>query len=313
MGFESGVAHMSKTFFGSLQRASLCASAVALLSLFSVTAAHAQAATTLEGCNPAVEAAQKAVAEVKVAKYVADAEQVITQPESANAITCFNQQAGISASQGGAIFSGDFSNDLAPVVTASLNSYYDDFADTLGMQSFLTDLGLPAGTSSQISSSLLGGLASAVDTLIPNFGFNLPINFGNGTTVQGIVAGDLSGINYNTGLQNQSECNGIKGLWDKVQGKGINKMVPQMSLKDLLKGPTAVNDLAASMPGLADSKFMKNWQANDSNNIFQNARNAVDGLPQATITPVNGYASADSSCEVLKLAQILPATTVCPQ
>lgn len=303
---------MSKTFIGSLQRVSLCVSAAALLTFFSINSAMAQA-TTLEGCNPAVEAAQKAIAEVKVAKYVADVEQVITQPESANAITCFNQSAGISAVKGGAIFSGDFSEQLAPVVTASLNSYYDDFADSIGMQSFLTGLGLPAGTSSQIGAMLQGGLSSAVSSILPNFNFGIPgLDFGSGTTIQGIVSGDLGNINYNTGLQNQAECNGIKGLWDKVQGKGINKMIPQMSLKDLIKGPTAITDLANAMPGIQDSKFMKNWNANNGNQIFEKARNALQALPQGTITPVNGYASAQSSCEVLKLAQILPDTTVCP-
>ncbi|MCK5659116.1 MAG: hypothetical protein KAH96_04495, partial [Alphaproteobacteria bacterium] len=70
-----------------------------------ITFSNAQA-QLVEGCNPLVMDAMKAKAQAQVAYDVAVISQLISQPDSVLAMSCFNQAANISAKEGGAIFSG---------------------------------------------------------------------------------------------------------------------------------------------------------------------------------------------------------------
>lgn len=306
---------MKKTLLLRFVRPVGCVSAAALMMLIA-THTPVLAAADVEGCNPAVAAAQEKVAEVKVAKYVADVEEIVTQPESTTALTCFNQSAATAAAEGGAIFSGDFTESLAPVITTALNSFYDDFAGAAGFQSFLGDIGLD---SSAISSYLSGAIGNGLNNALSNSPVaggvvNSALNFiGSGnTSVGGILSAVTNGIAYNTQVQGQSsnnanvQCNGVKGLWDKIQSKGITKSIPQLSLKDLLDGPgsSALSGLAAN------SKFLKNWQANDTSGVFSAAATAIGAIPGPA--PTGNFNGATSSCQVLVIAGVLPAGTTCP-
>ncbi len=92
----------------------------------------AQAATEGDGCNPAVWRAMTAKAQAKVAYDVAATEQIIKKPDSVLALTCFNNGAGISAAKGGSIFSGDFTQQLAPIIEDALQGFYSNFTDSVG-------------------------------------------------------------------------------------------------------------------------------------------------------------------------------------
>lgn len=299
---------MNKTLFDRLSRhVSRPLSALGCAAVLSMTAIGPAMSATVEGCNPVVAEAQKKVAELKVAKAVADAEEIITQPESANALICFNQLAGKSAQAGGAMFSGDFTAELGPIVTTALNSYYDDFANSLGFQNFANQLGIDVG------GMLNGVVQSGLNNVFTELGFDpnqfasvIPLFTGE-QSIQGLLGSVVNGINYDTALSTSSECNGIKGLWDMVQGKGINKSVPQLSLKDMMQGPGAL----ANIPGIQNTKFYKNWQANTDNGVIQAAASTVEALPQATQT--GNFSNVTSSCAVFQQAGILPPDVPCPQ
>lgn len=92
------------------------------------TAAHAQA---VEGCNPRVLDAMQQKAQAKVVYDVAVAEQITDKPDSVLNMSCFNQAASAAASVG-AMFSGDFTTDLAPVIVPALTSLYRNFNDADG-------------------------------------------------------------------------------------------------------------------------------------------------------------------------------------
>jgi len=87
----------------------------------------------VEGCDPRVMDGLNAAAETKVAYDVAVTEQIMNKPNSVLEMTCFNQSAGVAAKAGGAIFSGDFTNEVKPVVEPVLQNHYQNFASgTIG-------------------------------------------------------------------------------------------------------------------------------------------------------------------------------------
>lgn len=85
-----------------------------------------------EGCNPQVIDAMQKAAQAKVAADKAATEQMIDKPDSVLTMTCFNQAAGVSAKLGGAIFTGDFTADIEPIVKDALESFKSQFEDAAG-------------------------------------------------------------------------------------------------------------------------------------------------------------------------------------
>jgi hypothetical protein len=78
----------------------------------SVQAFAQQQPNVVAGCNKDVWSALTAKAEAQVAYDAAVTRQMINKPFSVLDISCFNQAAGVSAVQGGAIFSGPFTGQL---------------------------------------------------------------------------------------------------------------------------------------------------------------------------------------------------------
>jgi hypothetical protein len=82
---------------------------------------------TTPGCDQKVLTAMQDKANARVAYDVASTEQVIDQPDSILALTCFNNAAGEAAVNIGSMFSGDFTTPLSKIIPDSLTSTYDDF------------------------------------------------------------------------------------------------------------------------------------------------------------------------------------------
>ncbi len=104
-----------------------------------VFATQGALAAPASGCDPNVLKAMQAKAQAQVAYDVAVTEEIVNKPDSVLAMTCFNQAAGVSAADGGAIFSGDFTAGLTPVVGDALSDLYNYFGDSLGMDSGSVD------------------------------------------------------------------------------------------------------------------------------------------------------------------------------
>jgi len=75
------------------------------------------------GCNANVWKAMTAKADAQVAYDVAVTRQMINKPDSVLTLTCFDQAAGVSATAGGAIFSGDFAAPLSGVMPVLAGGY----------------------------------------------------------------------------------------------------------------------------------------------------------------------------------------------
>jgi len=104
-----------------------------------VLSAHHAQAQAVDGCNPKVLEAMQKKAQAQVVYDVAVTEQIMDKPDSVLAMTCFNQAAGVSAADGGNIFSGDFTTELAPVIENALTNFYDDFGDAAGSDTATVD------------------------------------------------------------------------------------------------------------------------------------------------------------------------------
>lgn len=110
---------------------------VALVALMTVaTGAFAQ---PVPGCNPQVLDAMQKKAQAKVAVDVNNTETIIDKPDSVLAMTCFHKSAGTTAALGGAIFSGDFTTGLKPIIEDALQAFYDDFQDGAGFEAATVD------------------------------------------------------------------------------------------------------------------------------------------------------------------------------
>ncbi len=94
---------------GKLFSAALSAACIACISTSALAA-------TAVGCDPLVMTALSAKAEAQVAYDTAVTREMIDKPDSVLTLTCFDQVAGVSAKQGGAIFSGDFTTSLKTVM-----------------------------------------------------------------------------------------------------------------------------------------------------------------------------------------------------
>lgn len=102
---------------------------VAAVLCMSATVQAAPPDPVVAGCDPLVLAAMNAKAQAQVAYDVAVIRELVSQPESVLDLTCFSRQAGISAKNGGAVFSGDFTDSLKTVVPVT-PSPNDKFACT---------------------------------------------------------------------------------------------------------------------------------------------------------------------------------------
>ena len=174
---------------------------VLILCCLMMTAQGAFAAppATSEGCDPQVQKAQEARAEVKVAYDVDVTEEHDEKPDSTMATTCLNDLSGIQSSGStslpgggagdGSIFSGDFTNaapsgeagGLRADIQDSLQNFYTDFMDAMGADSGLVDY-------------------------------------------------------TQTALTANNSCNETQDLWTQVKQGGVEEGVPNATLTDLLNG-----------------------------------------------------------------------------
>lgn len=104
----------------------------AALAVFVALSAPATVFAAAEGCNPQVIDAMQKAAQAKVAADKAATEQIIDKPDSVLTMTCFNQAAGVSAKLGGAIFTGDFTADIEPIIKDALDAFKTQFEDAAG-------------------------------------------------------------------------------------------------------------------------------------------------------------------------------------
>lgn len=92
-----------------------------------------QALAQVEGCNPRVLDAMQKTAQGRVAAKKAATAAVTPQPNNPMAVGCANQAFGVSASRGGAIFSGDFMADVAPMFNEVFQGLYNNYANSDGV------------------------------------------------------------------------------------------------------------------------------------------------------------------------------------
>lgn len=122
--------------------------------LWVFSAAAAQAGGVVEGCDPRVMTAMQAVAEARVATAVAVNDAIYTMDDSVLALTCFNKAATVAAQQSGKIFSGDFTNVLAPVINDALTAMYTNFAEeSNGGKAGAVDYSTGPGSAAQMPTS----------------------------------------------------------------------------------------------------------------------------------------------------------------
>lgn len=193
------------------------------------------------GCNPTVQAAANRVAQAKAAVDRAAIDQMTTQPVSVLMATCNNQSAGVSATEGGSIFSGDFMAQVQPIVGSALNSFYDDF-----------DNAIMGFFGSAIGGALGGGLGGAVASLL------------------GGALGGTFGPSAST-LEDTYDCEGVEQSWSAFAGKGIQEGIPKFVLSELLDG---------TIPSTAGDRFRESLEASAGKNVLTDAKAAVDALPK---------------------------------
>ena len=87
--------------------------------------ALAQQSNAVAGCSATVWNALTAKAEAQVAYDVAVTRQMINKPDSVLTLTCFDKAAGVSATNGGAIFSGNFAGPLGTIMPVDGSGVYN--------------------------------------------------------------------------------------------------------------------------------------------------------------------------------------------
>ena len=172
-----------------------------VLSLSVILSLFSSSVYAAEGCNPTVREAMERRSEALVAVDKSNMDQTIEQPVSVLMQTCFNQSAGVSALEGGAIFSGDFTSDATPIIESALESMYTNFDDALN-----------------------GFFAAAIAALpppIPSLAGGLFAVFGGTST---------------TALEPTYDCTGIENLWDAVKTEGIQEGIAYPLMSEILSG-----------------------------------------------------------------------------
>ena len=89
------------------------------------TASAASGPQVILGCDPAVWQAMTAKAEAQVAYDTAVTDELVNKPDSVLTLTCFSDAAGVSAKNGGAIFSGDFTTQLQTIMPVTGGGTYN--------------------------------------------------------------------------------------------------------------------------------------------------------------------------------------------
>lgn len=111
-----------------------------LVFLFIVASPNMSAAN-VPGCREDVRAAAEATAEARVAGDVAANEEISNQPDSVHALTCSDQAFRVSSSEGGGIFSGDFTSEMNEIVQDPLqNIISNNFIDSIGNSTEFADV-----------------------------------------------------------------------------------------------------------------------------------------------------------------------------
>lgn len=157
---------------------------------------------TAPGVNPTCLEAARAVSTARAAALRAAIDERTPQPPSVMQTTCFNEAAGVAATQGGNVFSGDFMSDIQPIVGSALGSMYKNFDSSIA--SFFSDL--------------LGG-SSVADAI---------------GSILGALAGGAFGADAST-LKSEYDCTGMREIWDSVLSRGAKPMA-MPDLKSLVNG-----------------------------------------------------------------------------
>ena len=266
---------------------------VALISCVTFSSARAQ----VEGCNPLVMDAMIAKSQAQVAYDVAVISQLISQPDSVLAMTCFNQAASISAVDGGSIFSGDFTVQLTPLITPALQTWYGS-GNTCG---FICPNGkgngncygnrlmvCGAGWGGNFANAIgfrSGVINYAVDALTP------PIPDAT------LLSSPLPVPSF--------DCTGMADLWNLVRTEGIETGAPFASFDDLVNGVAGVYPIPVAPFAVGDD-FMASWDASAAQNVFSNLNIAVALMPTPGVAPwiIPDFSKCKTSADVIALADL---------
>lgn len=261
---------------------------VVFVSCITFSSAQAQLA---EGCNPLVMDAMKAKAQALVAYDVAVISQFISQPDSVLAMSCFNQAANISAKEGGAIFSGDFTVQLTPLITPALQSWYGS-GNICG---FVCPNGKGGGNCYGNRKAICGAGWSGNFANAIGFRSGM-INYAiNGPTDATILETPMPLLPFN--------CTGMADLWNLIRTEGIETGAPFASFDDLVNGDVGNYPTAIAGFNIGDD-FMSSWDASANMNVFDDLNVAVANLPTPGIASwvIPDFSVCKTSADVLKLA-----------
>lgn len=267
---------------------------VALISCITFSSAQAQ---LVEGCNPLVMDAMKAKAQAQVAYDVAVISQLISQPDSVLAMTCFNQAASISAVDGGAIFSGDFTIQLTPLITPALQTWYGGG----NACDFICPHGKGNGNCYGNRELLCGGPWTG--------NFANAIGFRSGVinyAINALTPPILDATLLSSPLPVPSfDCTGMADLWNLVRTEGIETGAPFASFNDLVNGVAGVYPVAVD-PFLVGADFMSSWDASADQDVFDDLNVAMLALPTPGVDPwiIPDFSVCKTSADVIALADL---------
>ena len=164
----------------------------ALLYFFSISCiifsgGESWAQVTAPGCSQAVMNAMNARAQAEMAYDIAVTNQMLAKPDSVLAMTCFSNAAGVSAANGGAIFSGDFTSQLNTVVTTAAPPYNCTYMQNLWNNTIST-IGINTAVPYATFADLMSGTPPA------GAGANYTANW-NAAGTSGIFTGLATAVN----------------------------------------------------------------------------------------------------------------------
>lgn len=254
------------------------------MALIMVSTAQAEPA----GCDPEFQQIQKNHAEAQVAADQAMAKEIIEQPDSVLALSCFDQAMAASA-KAGSIFS-----DEQPTFTPSWNAL---ISTGLGMA---LDGPFGPGTTKTLASQIGPVVQPSVDDLLSNFTGSLSAAMGDVLSSQYMnLVGPLLNVSGLGGFLNNLlgiDMNCARGqnvLDDFVIGQGINKDVSYESWDDTLRRDvpwgTFGSDALSANQGILDSAL------EDQENL--NTPGYFEFNPVAPVIPQN--ASMDSIIDAM--------------
>ena len=262
---------------------------------FSSVQAQLPPPNLVEGCNPLVMDAMKAKAQAQVAYDVAVISQLISQPDSVLAMSCFNQAANISAKEGGAIFSGDFTLQLEPLITPALQSWYgsgntcvfvcphgNGNGNCFGNRKLLCGAGWNGNFANAIGFKS-GMINYAVNSLSP------PIP-------------DATALETPMPIPSFN-CTGMADLWNLIRTEGIETGAPFATFDDLINGAVGTYPTPV-LPFVVGDDFMSSWDASANMGVFNDLNIAMTNLPTPGVLPwvIPDFSACNTSADVLALA-----------